>query len=106
MAASCGRDWDHKSHFTPGSETTEGLIMNSSQRGLQDGVDRFGSHVNTLSQDKSGCWRGEGGGEDEEEERCSEPEVSSLSLHSACDRALCPSLYWKYSPEPSPSTEE
>lgn len=72
------------------SGTTEGLIMNSSQRGLQDGVDRFGSHVNKLSQDESGCWRawggGGGGGEDEgEEELWSEPEVSSLSLQSACD---------------------
>lgn len=54
-------------------------------RGLQDGVDRFGSHVNKRSQDEEG---GGGGREDDEEDELwSEPEVSSLSLRSACDPA-------------------
>lgn len=48
--------------------TTEGLIINSSQRGLRDEVDRFGSRVSKLSQDESVCRRGGGGGGEDQEE--------------------------------------
>lgn len=62
--------------------------MTNSSQGLRDGVDRFGSHDNKLSQDESGCWQGGGGGGEDEEELWSDLEVS------ACDHILCPSLYW------------
>lgn len=63
--------------------------MTNSSQGLRDGVDRFGSHDNKLSQDESGCWRGRGGGGrggEDEEELWSEREVS------ACDHILSLSL--------------
>lgn len=78
-SAGCGRKWDNKRHFTAASK---GLIVKSSPRGLRDGVHRFGGHANTPSQDECGCWRGEGGGADEEERAWGLLTVITLCLWS------------------------